>query len=59
MSTIIATAPPAPLPTGTLLEEAPDGTALGTHGTAKIIKPADNSGSFIEITDSDGEKSSA
>ena len=59
MSTIIATAPTAPLPAGTLPEEAPDGTALGTHGTAKIIKPADDSGSSIEITDSDGEKSSA
>ena len=59
MSTIIAKAPPTPLPPGTLPEEAPDGTALGTHGTAKIIKHADDSGSFFEITDSDGEKSSA
>ena len=59
MSTITAIAPPAPLPTGALLEEAPDGTALGTYGTARIIKPADDSGSYIQVTDSDGENSSA
>ena len=57
MSTIQATAPAAPVP-GQVPEVDETGTVTG-NATLNVVKPSTDDGSFIEITDSTGEKSSA
>ena len=42
----------------TALEKDENGNVIG-EATVDVVKPTDASGSFIEITDSDGDKSSA